>query len=70
MLSGTSLGTCDVPSVRGAAWCFSRDTDWPGDPGLMALSRTIVQGAALGWGAYWVMYRALVAGPSSDTPVL
>lgn len=65
MLSGTSLGICDVPSVRGAALCFSRGTDWPGDPGLVALLWTIVGGAALGWGVYWVMYGALVAGPSS-----
>lgn len=27
MLSGASLGTCDVPSVRGAASCFSGGTD-------------------------------------------
>lgn len=62
MLSGASLGTCDVPSVRGAASCFSGGTDWPGAPGLVALSWTIVGGAALGWGACWVMYGALVAG--------
>lgn len=62
MLSGASLGTCDVPSVRGAASCFSGGTDWPGAPGLVTLSRTIVGGAALGWGARWVMYGALVAG--------
>lgn len=62
MLSGASLGTCDVPSVRGAASCFSRGTDWPGVPGLVALSRTIVGGAALGRAVRWVMYGALVAG--------
>lgn len=64
MLSGASLGTCDVPSVRGAALCFSRGTDWPGAPGLAALSRTIVGGAALGWGVRWVAFGALAAGQS------
>lgn len=34
---------------------------WPGAPGLVALLRTIVGGAALGWGAHWVMSGALVA---------
>ena len=65
MLSGTSLGTCDVPSVRGAALCFSRGTDWPGDLGLVALLWIIVGGAALRWGVSWVTYGALVAGLSS-----
>lgn len=54
----------------GAASCFSRGTDWPDDPGLVALSRTIVGGAALGWEVYWVMYGALVAGLSIGTHVL
>lgn len=54
----------------GAASCFSRGTDWPGDPGLVDLSRTIVGGAALGWEVYWVMCRALVVGLSIGTHVL
>lgn len=65
MLSGASLCTCDVPSVRGAALCFSGGTDWPDAPDLLALSWTIVAGAALGWGVHWVIYGALVAGLSS-----
>lgn len=38
---------------------------WPGVPGLVALSRTIVRGAALGRAVRWVMYGALVAGLNS-----
>lgn len=38
----------DVPSVRGAALGFSGGTDWPGAVGSVALSWTIVGGAALG----------------------
>lgn len=63
MLSRASLGTCDVPSVRGAAPCFSGGPDRPGAPGPEALSWTVVRGAARGGGC-WVVFAA------GGTPIL
>jgi len=70
VLSGASLGTCDVPSVQGAALCFSGGPSQPGARRLAALLQTIVGGAALGQGACQLVLGALVAGqrrwPSSS----